>query len=515
MSATQAVFVLVHGGWHSHSAWDRVTPILEAKGFAALTLDLPGAGVNAIAPTSLGRRPFDPAAFAAERSPVAGITQEERTQAVVALVEEAASRGDGKVILVGHSAGGMTISAVAEQVPHLLRAVVYLAGFMVPNGMPLLAMLQHETMASALAPGLFVGDPAAIGATRIHAGSTDEAYRSLLKAAFYGDVSESEFVRAASHLHCDEPNGGAITPSEITPGRFGTVPRHYIRCTQDRAVPVTGQDHMIATVDGAIGGKTTTHTLDSSHSPFLSRPAALSKNSHRHLRRNPRRNRAWQHGRSRSARAVSSAASGRIAARPGRRGPTRNRDRGAEPERHSVTTSLLAETPRRWRSSATGTCASPVPITVGLGAATNRASARAAGRNASKIIGPTSLAIKALPQMNLVRTPFRQALSVSVMLPMSIRATAGNSHRSRPRPAGTLSKDVGGVARATKRLPVQAPTISVHAAPEPTPIAIAPAISRPRRALIWKVQPGLARLPFVHCLLTVYFHFLCWRKQIC
>jgi hypothetical protein len=34
---------------------------------------------------------------------------------------------------------------------------------------------------------------------------------------------------------------------------------------------------MIATVDGAIGGKTITHTLESSHSPFLSQPAALSK----------------------------------------------------------------------------------------------------------------------------------------------------------------------------------------------------------------------------------------------
>jgi pimeloyl-ACP methyl ester carboxylesterase len=138
-------------------------------------------------------------------------------------------------------------------------------------------MLQHETFSSALAPGLFVGDPTAIGATRIHAGSTDEAYRSLLKAAFYGDVSESDFTRAASRLHCDEPNTGAVALSGITPERFGTVPRHYIRCTQDRAVPVTSQDHMIAAVDGTIGGKTTTHTLESSHSPFLSQPAILSR----------------------------------------------------------------------------------------------------------------------------------------------------------------------------------------------------------------------------------------------
>lgn len=277
MSASKAVFVLIHGGWHNHSVWDRVTPLLQANGFAAFTVDLPGAGKHAIAPMSLGLRPFDSAAFATERSPVAGVTQEERTQAVVALVKRAASLRDAKVILVGHSAGGMTISAVAEQVPELLLAVVYLAGFMVPNGMPLLAMLQHETLSSALAPGLFVGDPAAIGATRIHAGSTDEAYRSLLKAAFYGDVSEPEFERVASQLHCDESNAGALAPSEITPGRFGKVPRHYIRCTQDRAIPLAGQDHMIAAVDGAIGGKTTTHTLESSHSPFLSQPTNLSK----------------------------------------------------------------------------------------------------------------------------------------------------------------------------------------------------------------------------------------------
>ena len=171
----------------------------------------------------------------------------------------------------------MTISAVAEQVPGLLLAVVYLSGFLVPNGMPLLAMLQHESMSSALSPRLFVGNPGIIGATRIDAGSTDEAYRSLLKASFYADVSESEFEHAASQLHHDESNAGALALSEITPERFGTVPRHYIRCTHDRAIPLTGQDHMIATVDGTIGGKTTTHTLESSHSPFLSQPANLSK----------------------------------------------------------------------------------------------------------------------------------------------------------------------------------------------------------------------------------------------
>jgi hypothetical protein len=38
------------------------------------------------------------------------------------------------------------------------------AVFVLICGMPLLAMLQHETLPSALAPGLFVDDPAAIDA---------------------------------------------------------------------------------------------------------------------------------------------------------------------------------------------------------------------------------------------------------------------------------------------------------------------------------------------------------------
>ena len=277
MTTSKTAFVLVHGGWHNHSAWAKVVPLLEAQGFEAFARDLPGAGVHAIDPSSLDSVPFDLAAFAAEPSPSARVTQEARTQAVVALVRQAAARCNGKVILVGHSAGGMTVSAVAEQVPNLLLAVVYLSGFMVPNGMSLLDMLQHESLSSALSPGLFVGDSAAIGATRIHPRSTDEAYRSLLRSSFYADVPEAELPHLVSQLHCDEPNVGALAPSPITPARFGSVPRHYIRCTLDRAIPLTGQDHMVAKVDAALGSKTTTYTLESSHSPFLSQPAPLSK----------------------------------------------------------------------------------------------------------------------------------------------------------------------------------------------------------------------------------------------
>jgi len=187
------------------------------------------------------------------------------------------SLSDGKVILVGHSAGGMTISAVAEQVPNLLLAVVYLAGFMAPNGMPLLAMLQHETFSSALAPGLFVGDPAAIGATRINAGSTDEAYRSLLKAAFYGDVSGVR-IRAcgvATSLRRIERRRLGPIGNHAWKIWHGAAPLHPLHTGSRDSVDRSGSHDRHGR--RPIGGKTTTHTLESSHSPFLSQPAALSK----------------------------------------------------------------------------------------------------------------------------------------------------------------------------------------------------------------------------------------------
>lgn len=276
MAVMKAAYVLVHGGWHNQSSWHKVEPILEAAGHAVLTLDLPGAGKNSLPPASLGAVPFDLTAFAAEPSPVADITLDERVEAVVSLVKEAAALGGGRVVLVGHSAGGMVISAVAEQVPELLAAVVYIAGFLVPNGLSLLAMLPHESMSSAQSVGLFIGDPVAIGATRINPGPADAAYRALLKASFYADLTDIDFAEAASQLHADEPNAGGLALSVITSARFGTVPRHYVRTTQDNAVPLAGQDHMIAAVDETIGGTTIRHTMESSHSPFLSQPAALA-----------------------------------------------------------------------------------------------------------------------------------------------------------------------------------------------------------------------------------------------
>ena len=79
-----------------------------------------------------------------------------------------------------------------------------------------------------------------------------------------------------SNVSCDEPAAVVVEPSPISATGFGRQPRYYIRCTQDRAIPLAGQDFMIDAVDAALGGETQVMTLDSSHSPFLSQPQTLA-----------------------------------------------------------------------------------------------------------------------------------------------------------------------------------------------------------------------------------------------
>lgn len=263
-------FVFIHGAWHDKHTWDLTVAELAERGYASVTLDLPGAGTNAAAPASFANRPLDPAAFGTEPSPNAGVTQQERTDHAIEAVRQAKQHGNGKVVLVGHSLGGLTITPVAEAIPSEVDAVVYLTAFMMPNGMVAGEIIGHETMAEAMVPSLFMADPEVVGAMRMDVASTDAEYVAQARQAFYADLTDDQFSTAMSHLHPDEPAQVAGVPSNITADNFGTVDRHYIRCTEDRAISIEGQDLMIDLTDKSIGSATTQHTLGTSHSPFFS-----------------------------------------------------------------------------------------------------------------------------------------------------------------------------------------------------------------------------------------------------
>jgi pimeloyl-ACP methyl ester carboxylesterase len=274
-TSEKPAFVFIHGGWHNAHTWDKVTALLKDRGYVSVAFDLPGAGENAKYPESFYKRPLDRPAFASEPSPNAGITQDERTQATLDAIDKARKLGNGKVILVGHSQAGLTLSPAVQHSPDKVHAVVYLTAYMLPNGMPAVAIFGDKSMAGSQVMGLMMANPAMVGALRLDNNASDSDYLGKIKSAFYADISDDDFKLALGNLHCDEPAAVVRVPSDITSDKFGTVTRHYIRCTQDNAIPITGQDHMIALVDENMGNKTTVHTLETSHSPFYSEPEKL------------------------------------------------------------------------------------------------------------------------------------------------------------------------------------------------------------------------------------------------
>jgi pimeloyl-ACP methyl ester carboxylesterase len=277
-AADKPAIVFIHGAWHGAWTWSEVTPLLASAGYASIAFDLPGAGSRTLLPKSFLKRPLDAALFSTEVSPVAKITQEERTAAAVDVVRSAATLGNGKVVLVGHSWGGLTISHVAEAVPELLKSVVYLSAHLVPNGIPVGALLVDPALAASAVRPLLRADPAKVGAMRLDTRTEDPAERQALKQAFYGDVSDERFDAIANLLHPDEAASTAGFPMKISAGKYGTVDRHYIMMDADHAIPPPAQALMIKTLDDTkVGRPTIVHSMAGSHSPFFAKPAELSQ----------------------------------------------------------------------------------------------------------------------------------------------------------------------------------------------------------------------------------------------
>lgn len=235
-----AVFILVPGAWHGSWCWERVAPLLEAAGHRVLAPDL--IGVSPAEPGSDDPRFLaDPLALWADQ------------------IADLIRAQDAKVVLVGHSRGGAVISEVAERVPGGIARLVYLAAFLMPAG---------GSIAATLAAHVQGGEAARV---TLPAGEGLVAVNPEFAAAVFYNTTEPDWARRAAGLLVPEPAASLVTPVRVSEGRFGAVPRSYIECLQDNAVPMEAQLAMQAALPCA-----TVATLDSDHSPFYSAPGELA-----------------------------------------------------------------------------------------------------------------------------------------------------------------------------------------------------------------------------------------------
>ena len=248
--------VLVHGAFCGAAVWSPLVRELTLRGHRALAVDLPGHGLSAVVPDGPG-----------SPSGIAGTGTADDVAAVAAVVARAAAHGP--VVLVGHSRGGLTITAVANAVPELLDRTVYVGAWCPAGGTVDDYQASPEAAQSLLDPllgRLLTGDPATLGALRVTWPTTDEDLLDGLQRALLADGTRDE-LRAYLHtqdadesLHIDE------AATRVDPAAWGAVPHTYVRLLQDRSLPLALQDRFIADADALLPDRPfDVHDLDSSH----------------------------------------------------------------------------------------------------------------------------------------------------------------------------------------------------------------------------------------------------------
>jgi hypothetical protein len=137
--------------------------------------------------------------------------------------------------------------------------LVYLCAYLPRDGESLLGLAAANDPAESLIETIFSED-----------GVSVTAGEACLRPAFYADCSDADVAFAKARLR-PLPVQPASVPVHVTPARFGRVPRVYIECVEDRAIPLARQRAMTAA-----SAPIEVHTLATSHSPFFSAPDALA-----------------------------------------------------------------------------------------------------------------------------------------------------------------------------------------------------------------------------------------------
>ena len=236
-------FVLIHGTWHGGWAWHEVIGCLSRKGH------------RAYAPTLAGHGP------GAKR---AGITHRDCVASVVSYIQELKLTN---VILVGHSFGGTVVQKVAEEVPDRIARAVFLNGLILNDGQCVFDVLPHVFL-EALKPKNGNNPPAEMDNTmQTLAPAPWETWRNN----FIQDASET-LARSTWENLSPEPNQVNLQKLDLKRFYGLTVPKSFIYCRQDRAMP-PGYFHP------GMSSRLGAHQLiemDGSHEVMFTRPAELA-----------------------------------------------------------------------------------------------------------------------------------------------------------------------------------------------------------------------------------------------
>ncbi|KAF2099550.1 alpha/beta-hydrolase [Rhizodiscina lignyota] len=243
MSA-KPTLILIHGAWHTPTCWNKyVVPQLEAQGYKCVAEQI---------------------LFSNTVEPLPSIKH--AIEQVQGLIEAEVSQGRD-VVVINHSFGGSVgqsavngytsknLSKLKEGWGKVI-GICYVCAFMPPAETSLIDVLPpRDTLFHTPTPG-----------------GWEEITRKDPRDLFYHDCSKED-----QDLMVSELKNLSTACLEGEPGRNGVyegfmdVPVWYLFCTLDGAIVIQAQEMMVAAAKEK-GASVTTRTLESSHSPFISKP---------------------------------------------------------------------------------------------------------------------------------------------------------------------------------------------------------------------------------------------------
>jgi pimeloyl-ACP methyl ester carboxylesterase len=235
--------VLVHGAWQGAWSFALIVPLLMRSGWTVHAVDLPGSDRTV------------------EQSQV---NLERYSQHVQQLIESIAE----PVVLLGHSGGGLTISQVAENIPHLIQHLIYLVGMMLPSGM---CFVEFKALCQQYYPE---EDFAGISPYL----SFNAAGQSIVSIAgakqiFLHDCPPQLADQLAKKLRPQAESGRDLRPI-LSAQRFGRLPRLYIEALHDRSLSLHMQRLMQALQPDGLQ----IISMATGHVPQAAQPACLVEN---------------------------------------------------------------------------------------------------------------------------------------------------------------------------------------------------------------------------------------------
>lgn len=213
--------ILVHGAWADGSSWNDVVPLLQARGLTVVAV----------------------------QNPLSSLADD------VAATQRAIDRQPGKVLLVGHSWGGVVITEVGRH--EKVAGLVYVAAFAPADGESVSDLGANKGLPQA--PGLAGIEPDAHGYLWMSTRNFGEHFAQDLAPA-----------RTALMAVNQKPIAGRSFGDKVSVPAWRSKPSWYVLAEQDHMIPLPAQKLMAQRA----GAKQS--SLNAGHAAMMAKPAEVA-----------------------------------------------------------------------------------------------------------------------------------------------------------------------------------------------------------------------------------------------